>query len=89
MRIGRSLDELGHTFSWLDLWSFVKYCRIALGANSVIGHVLENPPVDPETVPTKGTLTSIKDRLSAKRAELRGAQTQVVSHNRRDRKTTV
>lgn len=72
--------------SWIDLWSFIKYCRVMLGVNSAIGHVMDNPPVDPATVPTQGTLMSIKDRLAAKRAELRDAETQVVSHNRRDRK---
>ena len=72
--------------SWLDLWAFIKYCRIVLGRNSATGHVMENPPVDPSTVPTKNTLASIRERRAAKLAELQGADTEVVAHNRRDRK---
>lgn len=72
--------------SWLDLWSFIKYCRVVLAGQSAINFVMENPPVDPATVPDKGTLTSIRERRAAKVAELQGASTEVVSHNRRDRK---
>ena len=82
MRDGLSLDDLGRQFSWVDLKSYIKYSR----QDSALVYVQQNPPVDPATVPTQGTLTSIKDRLAAKRAELRDADTQVVSHNRRDRK---
>lgn len=82
MRDGRSLDDLGVQFSWVDLAAYVKYSK----PDSALAFVNENPPVDPATVPTQGTLTSIKDRLVAKRARLRDAETQVVSHNRRDRK---
>lgn len=81
MRDGLSLDDLGRQFSWVDLAAYIKYSR----PDSALAFVNENPPVDPATVPTQGTLTSIKDRLAAKRAELRDAETQVVSHNRRDR----
>ena len=49
-------------------------------------YVDTNPPVDPATVPTQGTLASIRDRRAAKLAELQGADTEVVAHNRRDRK---
>ena len=45
MRVGRSLDDLGHSMSWLDLWSFIKFSRVVLGVNSATGHVMENPPV--------------------------------------------
>ena len=82
MRDGLSLDDLGRQFSWVDLAAYIKFSR----ADSALKYVNDNPPVDPATVPTQGTLTSIKDRLAAKRAELRDADTQVVSHNRRDRK---
>lgn len=72
--------------SWLDLWAFIKYSRVVLGINSATGHVMENPPVDPATVPTQETLASIRERRAAKLAQLQGADTQVVAHNRRDRK---
>ena len=81
MRDGLSLDDLGRQFSWVDLAAYVRYSR----PDSALAFVNENPPVDPATVPTQGTLTSIKDRLAAKRAELRDAESEVVSHNRRDR----
>ena len=82
MRDGLSLDDLGRQFSWVDLKSYIKYSR----QDSALVYVQRNPPVDPATVPTQGTLTSIKDRLAAKRAELADAGSEVVSHNRRDRK---
>ena len=82
LRDGLSLDDLGRQFSWVDLQAYIKFSR----PDSALAFVNENPPVDPATVPTKGTLTSIKDRLAAKRAELRDAESQVVTHNRRDRK---
>lgn len=82
MRDGLTLEDLGIQFSWVDLAAYVKYSR----ADSALLYVRENPPVDPSTVPTKGTLTSIKDRLAAKRSALQGAASEVVSHNRRDRK---
>lgn len=82
MRDGLSLDDLGRQFSWVDLASYVRYSR----PDSALAYVNQNPPVDPATVPTKGTLTSIKDRLAEKRSELRDASSEVVSHNRRDRK---
>ena len=82
LRDGLSLDDLGRQFSWVDLQAYIKFSR----PDSALAYVNENPPVDPSTVPTKGTLTSIKDRLAAKRAELRDAESQVVTHNRRDRK---
>ena len=44
------------------------------------------PPVDPATVPTMGTLTSISERIAARRAALSGAKSEVVAHHRRDRK---
>ena len=76
------MDDLGRQFSWSDLRAYIKHSK----PDSALAYVNENPPVDPATVPTQGTLTSIKDRLAAKRAQLRDAETQVVSHNRRDRK---
>lgn len=82
MRDGLSLDDLGRQFSWVDLRSYIKWAR----PDSALAYVYKNPPVDPATVPTQGTLTSIKDRLAAKRAELADAGSEVVSHNRRDRK---
>lgn len=82
MRDGLSLDDLGRQFSWVDLRSYIKYSR----PDSALAFVNEKPPVDPATVPTQGTLMSIKDRLAAKRAELADASAEVVSHNRRDRK---
>ena len=82
MRDGLSLDDLGRQFSWADLAAYIKFSR----ADSALKYVNDNPPVDPATVPTQGTLTSIKDRLAAKRAELRDVESQVVTHNRRDRK---
>ena len=81
MRDGLSLDDLGRQFSWVDLKSYIKYSR----QDSALVYVQQNPPVDPATVPTQGTLTSIKDRLAAKRDALRDAESEVVSHNRRDR----
>ena len=84
MRDGLSLDDLGRQFSWVDLRSYIRYSK----PDSALVLVNENPPVDPSTVPTKGTLTSIKDRLAAKRAEarLRAVESEAVAHNRRDRK---
>ena len=84
MRDGLSLDDLGRQFSWVDLRSYIKYSR----PDSALAFVNENPPVDPATVPTQGTLTSIKDRLASKRAEarLREVESETVAHNRRDRK---
>lgn len=82
MRDGLSLDDLGRQFSWSDLRAYIKHSR----PDSALAFVNENPPVDPATVPTKGTLTSIRERRAAKVAELQGAATEVVSHNRRDRK---
>ena len=60
MRDGLSLDDLGRQFSWVDLRSYIKYSK----PDSALAFVNENPPVDPATVPTQGTLTSIKDRLA-------------------------
>ena len=84
MRDGLSLDDLGRQFSWVDLRSYIKYSR----PDSALAFVNEKPPVDPATVPTQGTLTSIKDRLAEKRAEakLRAVESEAVAHNRRDRK---
>lgn len=82
MRDGLSLDDLGRQFSWLDMRAFIKYSR----PDSALKYVVDNPPVDPVTVPTQGTLVSIKDRIAAKRESLRGAGSEVVEHNRRDRK---
>ena len=82
MRDGLSLDDLGRQFSWVDLRSYIKYSK----PDSALAFVNENPPVDPATVPTQGTLTSIRDRRAAKIAQLQGADTEVVAHNRRDRK---
>lgn len=82
MRDGLSLDDLGRQFSWTDLRAYIRHSR----PESSLAYVNENPPVDPATVPTKGTLTSIRERRAAKVAELKDAETQVVSHNRRDRK---
>lgn len=75
MRLGRSLDELGRTFSWLDLWALVKYARISLGHESVIGHVLENPPLDPATVPKVAELRSVSDRMAEARKLAAGQDT--------------
>ena len=84
LRDGLSLDDLGRQFSWVDLAAYVKYSR----PDSALAYVNANPPVDPATVPTQGTLTSIKDRIAAKRAEarLRAVESETVAHNRRDRK---
>ena len=82
MRDGLSLDDLGRQFSWVDMAAYIKYSR----PDSALAYVNANPPVDPATVPTQGTLLSIKDRIAAKRAQLAGAESEVVSHNRRDRK---
>ena len=82
MRDGLSLDDLGRQFSWVDLRSYIKYSK----PDSALAFVNENPPVDPATVPTRSTLASIRDRRAAKLAELQGADTEVVAHNRRDRK---
>ena len=84
MRDGLSLDDLGRQFSWVGLKSYIRYSR----QDSALVYVQQNPPVDPATVPTQGTLTSIKDRLAAKRAEarLRAVESEAVAHNRRDRK---
>ena len=82
MRDGLSLDDLGRQFSWVDLAAYIKYSR----PDSALAYVNENPPVDPATVPTQGTLASIRDRRAAKLAQLQGADTEVVAHNRRDRK---
>ena len=75
MRVGRSLDELGHSMSWLDLWAFVKYSRVALGEQSVIGHVMENPPVDPASVPRAAELLSVSDRIAEARRLAAGQET--------------
>lgn len=84
MRDGLSLDDLGRQFSWSDLRAYIKHSK----PDSALSFVNENPPVDPATVPTKGTLSSIKDRLAEKRAEAkrRAVESEVVAHNRRDRK---
>lgn len=84
MRDGLSLDDLGRQFSWVDIAAYIKYSR----PDSALAYVNANPPVDPATVPTQGTLLSIKDRIAAKRAEarLRAVESEAVAHNRRDRK---
>lgn len=82
MRDGLSLDDLGRQFSWTDLRSYIKWTR----PDSALAYVYKNPPVDPATVPTTGTLLSIKERRKAKVAELKGTASEVVAHNRRDRK---
>lgn len=82
MRDGLSLDDLGRQFSWVDLRSYIKYSP----QGSALAFVNENPPVDPATVPTMGTLTSISERIAARRAALSGAKSEVVAHHRRDRK---
>ena len=82
MRDGLSFDDLGRQFSWVDLKSYIKYSR----QDSALVYVQQNPPVDPATVPTQGTLLSIKEKRAAKIAKLQGADTEVVAHNRRDRK---
>ena len=82
MRDGLSLDDLGRQFSWVDLRSYIKWAR----PDSALAYVYKNPPVDPATVPTQGTLLSIKEKRAAKIAQLQGADTEVVAHNRRDRK---
>lgn len=82
MRDGLSLDDLGRQFSWADLKAYIKWSR----PDSALAYVNKNPPVDPATVPTQNTLLSIKARREAKVAELKGASSEVVAHNRRDRK---
>lgn len=82
MRDGLSLDDLGRQFSWSDLRAYVKHSK----PDSALAYVNEFPPVDPATVPTMGTLTSIADRIAAKRKALSGVSSDVVAHNRRDQK---
>lgn len=81
MRDGLSLDDLGRDFSWVDLAAYIRFSR----QDSALSFVHQNPPVDPVTVPTKSTLSSIGGRIAEKRAALQGAESEVVEHNRRNR----
>lgn len=69
-----SLDDVGYDLSWTDLRAFLEWPV----PGSRHAHVLENPPVDPATVPTKTDVVANAERLKAKRKRLAaaGAKTQ-------------
>lgn len=74
MRDGRSLDDLGIQFSWVDLRAYIRYSA----PDSALKYVNENPPVDPATVPKAADLQSHSERIAEARRLAAGQDTTAV-----------